>query len=179
MKLIVTRYVTRKRGFNQGPEFLVGHVFGDEAVAGEDALGVGVDDEDIFVAGIKKDGVGGFRANAVDGEELFAQCECGGAEHAGEGAGIFGAEEAHEGFQSFGLLAEIARGADQRSEASGGDAFEGERSQKAFTAKIGDGAFDVGPRGVLGEDGADDDFEGGTGRPPVLWAEVVEEGLVI
>jgi len=51
-------------------------------------------------------------------------------------------------------------------------------------AQLANGAFDVGPRSVLGEDGADDDFEAGAAGPPVLRAvsgekrvEVSEERL--
>ena len=179
MKFIVTRYAARKLGFYQGAEFLVGHVLGDEAVTGKDALGVGVDNEDLFVAGIKKDGIGGLRADTVNGEELFAQLGGGGPEHARERTGIFRAKKADEGFQFFCFLAEVAGRANQRGEAAQGNAFQSERSEQTPAAEIGDGALDVGPGGILGEDGADDNFEGRFCRPPILRAEGVKKRLVI
>jgi hypothetical protein len=50
---------------------LVGLLAGDEAVAGEDAPGVGVDDEAVVGAGVEEDAVGGFAADAVDGQQSF------------------------------------------------------------------------------------------------------------
>src|SRR5215469_3995454 len=179
MKLIVTRYVARESSFNLGAQFLVGHVVGDEAVAGENAFRVGVDDEDFFVARVEKDRVGGLGADAVNSEKFFAEFESGSFKHSREGTGVFGAKEAHEGFQFFRFLTKVAGRANQRSEPGEGNAFESERSEKAFAAEVGDGAFDVRPRGVLGEDGADDDFEGRARGPPILRAKMFEEDLVI
>ena len=48
------------------------------------------------------------------------------------------------------------------------DFFEGARSEEFCAAKMLDGGGDVGPRSVLDEDGADDDFKGGAAGPPVL-----------
>ena len=65
-------------------------------------------------------------------------------------------------------MAEEPGGTDQGLEIGDGclaDAVEGEQ---ASPAEVGEGEFDVRPRGVLGEDGADDDLEGGVGGPPVL-----------
>ena len=42
-----------------------------------------------------------------------------------------------------------------------------------------DGGGDVGPRSVLDEDGADDDFKGGAAGPPVLGAVGGKEGVVV
>lgn len=93
MKFIVTRYVAGKGRFYPGPEFLVGHVLGNVAVAGKNALGVGVNDKDVFMASVEKDGISGFRSDAVNGEELFAQLGGGSAKHARKRAGILPAEE--------------------------------------------------------------------------------------
>ena len=49
----------------------------------ENAAGVSIHNEDGVVACVKKDGVGGFGADAVDGEELRAQSCGGSAEHCG------------------------------------------------------------------------------------------------
>jgi len=54
---------------------LVVRVFSmSEIVAFKNAAGVCIDDEDRMRAGVEKDRVGGFRADAVDREELFAEC---------------------------------------------------------------------------------------------------------
>lgn len=64
-------------------------------------------------------------------------------------------------------------------EARGGDFFDGVGSEEFFAAEIFDGGGDVGPAGVLDEDGADDDFKGSAAGPPMLGAVSGEEGVVI
>ena len=59
--------------FEYGPQGLVFDIGMAQAMAGEDAAGVGVDDKDCFIAGIQEDIVGGFRTDAVDGEQFFSQ----------------------------------------------------------------------------------------------------------
>src|SRR5262249_17979369 len=140
------------------------------AVAFKDAARVGVDDEDGVARGVQEDGVGGFWADAVDSEELVAQRLGFGAGHFPDGALIFVAEELDEGFQFFGLVAEIAGGGDQLFEAWKWDQLDRSRSQQFFAAEIFDCRLDVGPRSVLDEYGADDDFEGSAAGPPVLRA---------
>ena len=44
-----------------------------QIVAFQNAAGVSIDDEDGMSAGVEKDRIGGFRADAVDREELFAE----------------------------------------------------------------------------------------------------------
>ena len=77
----------------------------------------------------------------------------------------------NEALEGFGLLAEVAGRAEQRGQpvreripriAVG--------RQQAGSAQIANGAFDVGPGGVLREDGANDDFEAGAAGPPMLRA---------
>lgn len=50
--------------------------------------------------------------------------------------------------------------------------------EEVLVFEVGQGFFDVCPVGVLGEDCPCDDFDSGLARPPVLWAEGVEEQLV-
>src|SRR5262245_6947546 len=107
--------IARERGFESGAEVLIGGFGMGEAVAFEDAAGVGIDDEDGMLAGIEEDGVGGFGADAAKSEKLFAEALGGGSEQAVERAAVLGEEKSNEGLESLGFLAEVAR----RAEASG------------------------------------------------------------
>jgi len=89
------------------------------------------------------------------------------------------AEEENEFLQLARLLPEISGGPNQSGETSDGNPLDGSRGEKVFVAKGGDGAFDVGPGGVLGQDGSGDDLETRSTRPPVLRPEGAEEHLVI
>lgn len=69
--------------FEDGAESFIGFFSGGEAMALENAAGVGIHNEDRVIAGVKQNGVGSFGADAVNAEELFAQ-GCGGStEHCG------------------------------------------------------------------------------------------------
>src|SRR3984893_6788206 len=89
-------------------------------MAFEQAAGIGIDDEDGTLTGIEKNTVGRFWADAMDGEQLCAQNGRGSAKHFRQRAMVFRAKEGGEGFQFLGLLAEVARGANQASKAQRG-----------------------------------------------------------
>jgi hypothetical protein len=59
--------------FEHFADFIVSAFGVKVTVAFEDATGVGVHDKDGMFAGIEKNGVGRFRANAVEGEKLIAE----------------------------------------------------------------------------------------------------------
>ena len=121
-------------------------VFGvDVAVAFEDAASVSVDDENRMGGGVEKDGIGSFGANAVNGEELSAECLRFGAEHSCERTAVFMAHKADEGFELSCFLAKVAGRANKFFEALCGDAFDGPRGQEFFAAEIADAGLDVGP----------------------------------
>jgi hypothetical protein len=145
----------------------------------EEAASVGIYDEDRVIACVKKNGIGGFGTDAMHGEEFFTEFRSRRAEHASEGAGIFRVEEASEGFEFFRLLAEIAGRTNEASETRSGNGQESGNGEKFFAAKIGDGALDICPGSILGEDGSDDDFHARAARPPVLGAVCGEQGFVI
>ena len=73
----------------------------------------------------------------------------------------------HEEVQPLGLLAEETRGADQLFKSAPGQAAHDVRLESALTPEVGDSFFDIGPRRVLGQNGADCHLERGVGRPPV------------
>jgi len=88
-------------------------------------------------------------------------------------------EKADEGFQLFRFLAEVAGRANELGEFGEWDYFDGAGREELRTAEVGDGRFDVGPCGVLDQDGADDDLEAGAAGPPVLRAVGGEESVVV
>ena len=107
--------IARERGFESGAEVLIGGFGMGEAVAFEDAAGVGVDYEDRMLAGVEEDGVGGFGADAAKREKLFAEAPGCRGKQAVERAAVLGEEKGDEILESSGFLAEVAR----RAEASG------------------------------------------------------------
>ena len=172
-------WVGGKGGLEELTDVLVGLRAMSQAVAFEDAPGVGVDHEDGVVAGVEKDGVSGLRSNAVDGKQLLAQFDGWRREEPMERALVVDAKKCDEGFELASFLAEVAGRADQRGEAGERNAFDRGGSEQAFEAKIGDGAFDVGPAGVLGENSADDDFETSAAGPPELGAVGGQHGFEV
>ena len=150
----------------------------EEAVAGEDAIGIRVDNEDLAVEGVEEDGVGGFAAYAVDGEEVFAKGGQGDVCEGVEVGVVFFDEPADEVFEAFGFDVVVACGANGFGEFEEAGVLDGLGGEEVSFFEAVDGAFDVGPVGVLGEDGADENLEGGIGGPPVLRAVVIEEGMV-
>ncbi len=48
-------------------------IFGNQVVAGTDSGGVGIDDKDWTIEGVKQNRVGGFGADTFDGKKLLAQ----------------------------------------------------------------------------------------------------------
>ena len=145
----------------------------------ENAARVGVDDEDGMIAGVKKNGVCRFWADAVDPEELFAKLGGGRGEHGLEGIAVLLLKELDEGFEPARFLAEITGGANETGKAKKGNSCEGGGSEEFRSAEIGDGARGVHPGGVLDEDGTNDNFEGCPGGPPALLAVSAEQGIVI
>jgi hypothetical protein len=170
VELIEELMVGGQGRFEEIADFVVGEFGMSMAVAFEDAARVGIDDENRMLTGVEKNGIGGFRADAAQGEQLLAKKWSGGGEHFREGAAVGFEEKVYEGFESFGFLAEIAGRAQQPRNPRGMNTAYSVRCEDASSAQIANGALDVGPRSVLGEDGTDDDFKAGTARPPVLGA---------
>jgi hypothetical protein len=57
-----------QRAFAERADFVISGGGRQDLMAVEDAAGVGIDHEDGMLAGVEKDGVSGFRADAVEGE---------------------------------------------------------------------------------------------------------------
>jgi hypothetical protein len=87
-------------------------------------------------------------------------------------------EGVKEGSEAPGFDVEVTGGPDEPGEPGLGKGEKAVRIKEMGGFEIGDGAFDVGPVGILGEDGADTDLEGGIAGPPVLVSEVcAEQGI--
>ena len=145
----------------------------------ENATRVGVDDEDGMIAGVKKNGVCRFWADAVDLEELFAKLRGRRGEHSLEGIAVLLLEEVDEGLELARFLPEITGAANETGQAKKGNFLERGRSEEFRGVEVGDGVRGVHPGGVLDEDGTNDDFEGAPGGPPALFAVSVEQGIII
>src|SRR6266581_3654193 len=94
--------------FEHFANLVVGALGVSVAVALQDSTGVGVDYEYGMLAGVQKNGVGGFRTDATEGEKLIAEDGGGGCKKAGEGASVGRVKKIYEGFECLGFLAEVA-----------------------------------------------------------------------
>lgn len=179
MEFVEERGIARQGGFKDRAQLLIGGPGISEPVALEDAAGVGVDYENGMPAGIKKDTVGRFRADAAEVEELFAKALGWRGEQSIERAGVLGKKKIDKALESFCLLAKVAGGTKARCKAGGMYRTNGQRIQQFRRTKVGDGAFHVFPGCVLRENRSDDDFERGTARPPMLRAISGKKGMEI
>jgi hypothetical protein len=168
-----------KSRLKHSADFVVGNFRMGVTVAFQDATSVGVDYEDGMFAGVEQDGVGGFRTDSVKGEKLNAKNVGARGEKAGEGACMGGVKEIYEGLERFSFLAKVAGGAQELLQSCGANASDGLRREQARSAQVANGALDVGPRSILREDGADDNFEAAAARPPMLGAVGCEERVKI
>ncbi len=118
MELVEELVIGGERGFEEIADFVVGEFGMGMAVAFEDAASIGVDDEDRMFAGVEKNGVGGFRADAAEAEELNAKDGSWRGEQFVERTVVSVEEEFQEGLESFGFLAKVAGGAEELRELS-------------------------------------------------------------
>ena len=72
VEFIIQRHVGREAALEEATDFFVGVPRSGELMTLEDAPRVGIHYEDRVVAGIEENGIRGFRADAVDREELLA-----------------------------------------------------------------------------------------------------------
>ncbi len=171
MKFIIQRHVRREAAFKEQAYVFVGMLWAGELVAFEDAPGVSVHDEDRVLSGIKQDGIGGFRPDAVNAKELLAEGLGRSAKHFDQRALIFRSQEAHKSLQFLRFLPEVAGGTDERGQAAERYGFDGAGCEQFLAAKFLDGELDIAPRSILREDSPDDDLERRAARPPVLRAK--------
>jgi hypothetical protein len=177
VKFIIQRGGGRQAAFKELADILVAVFSSDKAVALEHATRIGVDHEYGTLSGIKKNGVSRFRPDAVYSEKLFAHRRR--PKHFCQRALVLFPEKANESFQLLCLLPEVPRGANQLSQASQRNCFNGVRCEQSLASKVSNAGFDIGPGGVLREDCADDDFKTCPSWPPVLRAVRRKKHIVI
>jgi len=106
VKFVKKLMVGRERCFNQGAQlFVAGRM--RQAVAFEDAAGICVDYKNWMLAGVEKNGVGGFRADAAKGEQLIAQSLRGTGEEPSQRTSVRCIKKFDERLERFGFLAEV------------------------------------------------------------------------
>lgn len=88
-------------------------------------------------------------------------------------------EKFYECFQTLGFLAEIAGGTDQLFELAEWHAANAADGEESSSSQVGQGVFDIGPRGILREVGAHDDFKWRFAGPPVLGPPGAVKGLEV
>ena len=84
-------------------------------VALEDAFGVGVYDEAVMCSGVKEHAVGGFRADAIDGQKAFVNGGGFALKHSFQAGVVLFNEHIDKVTEALGLDVEIAGGADELS----------------------------------------------------------------
>ncbi len=159
----------------QGPltqllDFGVGGIRAAPSVTGENAAGVGVDHEAGQTASVEQDAVRGFGPDPMDGEESLA---CNGGRPGQEVVEVplvFLNQRVKERLEPPGLDAGASGRADKSGQLLVGETVEMVRIERAGVFELGESRLDVGPLGVLGENGAEADFDGRAGRPPLLVA---------
>src|SRR5258707_2083534 len=135
-----------------------------------DAAVEGINEKYRVFARKKKNATRRPRADAVNGQKLFAERAGRRSKHSRKGAAVVVKQKIDEGFQFFRCLAKIARRTNERSELCDRNCANRGRSQEPRAAQIGDCGFDIRPGSVLRENCADDNFESRTPRPPMLRA---------
>ena len=88
MKFVEELVLGRQCGLKHFANFVVCKPGVSIAMTLQDSTSVGIDYEHRMFAGVEKDGVGGFRADAAKGEKLSAKNVRVSGEKAGEGARI-------------------------------------------------------------------------------------------
>ncbi len=98
--------------------------------------------------------------------------------HAGHAAPMPAIEIGQKCLEAFCLHIEISCGANQLSKIAIGQGKHGFAGQPLCLFQVGNGSFDIGPVGVLGEDGADCYFKRGLSRPPMLGTKCSKKPVI-
>lgn len=178
VELIIERGVTiGKRAMEQILHGMVIGVRVTEPVAVEDTPAVCVAHEDGDLGGVEEDAIGGLGPDPMDIQEGTAGIVGGKSANGFDASAKAVHEEGDECLQAAGLDVEIAGGPDESREATRRHAVDGERIQCSGCLEVCDGALDVGPGCILGEDRANADLEGSIAGPPVLWPQGAERQM--
>jgi hypothetical protein len=94
-------------------DFIISEFGVNATVALQDSASVRVDYENGMFASVEKNGVGGFRTDATQLQELLAEGCGGSSEKVGEGAAVRVEKKVYERLKRFGFLPEVAGGAEK------------------------------------------------------------------
>lgn len=156
-------------------------MLGEETVAGDHATEVLVDNHGGNAEGVEEDDVGGLGADAGEVQEILADGR--GVLKSGTTQGCHATavgviQERDEGFEGGSFAPHEAGGADEGAEFGFRNRAKAAQGEGAVGAEAGNGELDGLPGGVLGEVGADDDFEGRLCGPPLLRTPGLDEAVV-
>src|SRR5258708_7721461 len=167
VELIIQRRVAREASFKEPADFFVALRRRGGGVPREHPRGVGANPEYRGPPRVERDGARRFGANAMNGEQFFAQRRRWRAKHSCQRTAVLRAKKAYEAFQFLGLLAEVAGRAYEPGQARQRNGFHGWRRQQFFAAQIPNGRLNIGPRSVLRKNGADDHLNSRAAQPPM------------
>ncbi|CAK0782259.1 hypothetical protein CCP4SC76_8250002 [Gammaproteobacteria bacterium] len=166
---VVEHGVGRKRGLEALPDGFIILATRQAAEAFKEPAGIGVHDKHRTIQGIQQDIVGGFGADAVDPQELLTEFRRRDVAEPRQPVRLL--EPVTKRQKPLGFQIKITSRTDQRREVSGRqhphrlDAF-----QIAAGLEGRNRAFDIGPGGILRQDGTNRDLKRGIPGPPVLRA---------
>lgn len=144
----------------------------------EDSFGVGIDHKAVMNTGVKEDAVSGLAADAIDRQQTGTNGgRVAGQQPVERGIEVLD-EHPEEIAQPPGLDVEVAGWADEIGQLHCRQGEQRLRFQHVRTFQIGDGLLDVGPGGVLRENGPDRHFERRFARPPAKMAVMTMHELV-
>jgi len=134
----------------------------------KNAARVRVHDEDRFFQRVQENGISRFGADAVHGKKRGARAIDIHVSHPVKLPRLRRptAKKSDPVFQFDGLLIEITRRPDQPRQPGARDSANFFKRQRAPAVQVQDRLFDIGPCGVLGQDGSDGYFKPLAGRQP-------------
>lgn len=164
-----------------GEKGLHGGIIGvllDDAMPEQYTVRVSVNYENRPVGGVQQDAVRGLRSNTPHGQQIFPKNVGLVKQHSVEFSRILPDDHLQEILQAKGFDIKIAGRPDQFGKDLQRDGRKAGKGEKSCCLQIGNSLFNIGPTGVLGEDGTNSDLERTVARPPVLRAEAGQQLVV-
>lgn len=178
MILVEESWIPREVSLKERTERFVRDAGRNEAVASQDAPGVGVYHEDRAAHGVEQDGVSGLWPDPANRPELPPERYQRDRSHAAHNPSVAVPEELDKRSEPPGLHVEGPRGPDETGQPLFGEIPESLRRQEVSSLQRRDGLLHVDPGRVLGEDSPNRHLEVGLAGPPALRAKAGEEGVV-
>jgi len=145
--------------FDHRANFFVTGFFMDDSMTEQNAARVCVYDEDRMIARVEQDGVGGFRANAVEFQQLGSELCSRLGKHAVQRSRILPVKECDERLEIARFLAEVAGRPHERFKFIERQITHCADAESVGATQVDQGFLHVAPIGVLREISADDHFK--------------------